>query len=150
MDEAAFHAARHGANPLPCVFEKALLAGCAGCTVSQRHSLAEREVVACRLPVAHINCATLAALLRERATFALHLPPPSAPLPHARAMQLQCGGLRGLQAVLGAPVLDVHALVSMAHDHHGSLMALRWDALVTHIQAWQMRRRSGPAAQNPA
>ena len=141
MDEAAFARARVGANPAPCVFAKALLARCAQCELAQRHALAERELVACPSPTARTNCATLAALLRERATFALRLPRPGEPLPHARAMQLQCGGLQGLRDALAAPEAEVHRMVMQAHAHSASLLDLPWDAIVRDIAAWQLRRR---------
>jgi hypothetical protein len=141
MDEAAFALERAATNPAPCVFEKALLSGCAECELAQRHALAEREVVACPSPTARTNCVTLAALLHERATFALRLPRPGEPLPHARAMQLQCGGLQGLRNALTAPEADVHRMIRMAHALSDSLMDLPWAAIVHDIAAWQTRRR---------
>ena len=74
MDERAYDEARQTLNPSACVFERAILAGCAQCDVSRRRALAEREVLCCTSEVAHINCATLASLFRERATFALRCP----------------------------------------------------------------------------
>lgn len=147
MDEQAFHASRQSTNPAPCVFEKAILAGCAQCSVSNKRSLAEREVVACTVAVARINCGTLASLFRERATFALRLPPPSQPIPHAKAMQLQCGGLRGLQSALGdeGAAMDIHALVQQGHANASSLLDLPWEDVVKSITAWQGRRRTPTA-----
>jgi hypothetical protein len=142
MDELAYHARRPTLNPLPCVFEKAVLSNCAQCELSRRHALAEREVVACTSEVAHINCTTLAGLFRERATFALRLPRLGLPIAHAKAMQLQCGGLRGLQAALAAPATDVHVMVRKALANDASLLDLPWGEIVSHIVAWQMRRRA--------
>jgi hypothetical protein len=141
MDDAAYARARAVANPAPCVFEKALLAGCATCELAQRHALAEREGVACPSPTARINCATLLALLRERATFTLRLPGPGEPLRHARAMQLQCGGLQGLCNALAAPEADVHRMVMQAHARIDSLLDLPWGGIARDIAAWQARRR---------
>ena len=122
MDELAYQASRQSANPTPCVFEKAILAGHANCSLSRRLSLAEREVVACTQEVARMNCALLAELFHERATFTLRLPRPGVPLVHAKAMQLQCGGLSGLQAALAAPTMDIHELVQRAQTGHASLL----------------------------
>ncbi|MDD2880213.1 MAG: hypothetical protein PHQ58_07230 [Rhodoferax sp.] len=144
MDELAYQASRQGANPSPCVFEKALLASCAQCSLSKRLSLAEREVVACTFEVARINCGTLESLFRERATFALRLPRPGIPIVHVKAMQLQCGGLRGLQAALAAPALDVHDLVQRAQANQSSLLDLPWQDIVNSIAAWKLRRRAAP------
>jgi hypothetical protein len=148
VDEAAFHASRERLNPSPCVFSKALLSGCASCSLAQRHALAEREVVACTLPVAHINCSTLRDLFYERATFVLRLPRPATEIPHQAAMKLSCGGLNGLQAALAAPSTDVHAMVQLAHSRFDSLLDLPWQTIVEHIGAWQIRRRA-PVGSKP-
>ena len=86
VDETAFRAARNASTSPPCVFAKAVLAGCATCATSVRRALAERETIGCTSPVARTNCETFAALLRERAAFALKLTA-GAPLPHAAAMK---------------------------------------------------------------
>jgi hypothetical protein len=141
MDESAYRAARGALNPSPCVFEKALLARCAGCSLAVHHALAEREAVRCASPVARTNCATLLALLRERSAFALKLTPGAGPLPHALTMKLQCGGLLGVRGVLAAERIDVHALVAEAQQRWGSLADLPWPAVVQAAVAWQGRRR---------
>jgi hypothetical protein len=107
--------------------------------------LAEREVLTCASEVAHINCATLERLFHERATFALRLPRSNAPVAHAQAMKLQCGGLRGLQTVLAAPAPDVHAMVQQAKLNGASLLDLPWQEIVSSIAAWQPRRRVKPS-----
>lgn len=141
MDEPAASPSSccHGASA--CVFTKALLAHAAHCELAQRQAVGEAEVLVCASPVAQVNCGTLAALMRERAGFALRLPRPPAPLVHAKALQLQCGGLAALRAQLRAPQADVHAMVGLAHEQHGSLMELPWQPLVAAMAAWQPRRR---------
>ena len=127
-----------------CVFARALLACTAACECAERHSVGERDLIACNSPVAHTNCATLAALLHERARFALRLPPAGQPLVHAQLLKLHCGGLVGLQQALGAPQADVHRMVGQAHERHGSLTELPWDAIVQTIRQWQARRPRRP------
>jgi len=144
MDESAYHGARGLINPTPCVFERAILAGCAHCELSRRKALAEREVITCSSVVARINCSTLQGLFEERARFALRLPRQGAPLAYAKAMKLQCGGLRGLQSALAAPEPDVHAMVQQAMHDQASLLDLPWDAIVASIAAWQLRKRAPP------
>jgi hypothetical protein len=139
MDESAYRAARGSANPQPCVFEKALAAGCATCALSVRRALAERETIGCTSPPARSNCTTLAVLTRERSTFALRLPP-GAPLPHATTMRLSCGGLAGLRECVGAEERDVHRLVAAAQARYGSLVELPWPDIVVAVMAWQGRR----------
>ena len=101
-----------------------------------RHALAEREAIACASPVARTNCATLLALLRERAAFALKLPP-DAPLPHAVTMKLQCGGLAGLRRSSMPAMPTCIALVVAARERHGSLADLPWPDVVAAVVAWQ-------------
>jgi hypothetical protein len=145
MSDPVAPACCHGASA--CVFTKALLAHAAQCELATRQSAGETDAVVCGSPVALTNCATLAALMRERAGFALHLPRPPALLMHAKALQLQCGGLAGLQHALEVPQPDVHRMVGLAHERHGSLLDLPWQAIVEAIIAWQpRRRRQGPGA----
>lgn len=135
----------HGAAA--CVFTKALLARAARCELATRQAMGETDAVTCGSPVAHANCSTLAALMRERAGFALKLPRPPSPLMHGKALQLQCGGLLAMQRALDAPQADVHRMVMLTHERHGSLLDLPWQALVDGIVAWQPRRRHpGPGS----
>jgi hypothetical protein len=128
-----------------CVFAKALLARAAVYELAQRRAVAERELVECPSPVARTNCGTLSALLHERARFTLRLPGTGQPLIHAQALRLQCGGLQGMQQALAAPVADVHRMVGLAHERHGSLTDLPWASIVQAVVQWQphrSRRRS--------
>jgi len=143
MDEAAYRRARAQTNSLPCVFQGALQARCATCELMAQRSLAEREVLSCTRPTAHINCETLLNLFHERATFPLHLKP-GAPLTHAIELRLQSGGLLGLQKALAATAADVHQMVQQAQIDHGGLTELPWAEIVDSIKAWQPRRRAAP------
>lgn len=124
-----------------CVFAKALRAHSACCELARRESIGEGDRLTCSSAVARVNCDTLAALLRERAAFALRLPREPAPLLHGKALQLHCGGLEGLRQALGAPTPDVHRMVGQAQRRWGGLMDLPWDALVRSIATWTPRRR---------
>jgi hypothetical protein len=139
MDEAAYRRTREQA--LPCVFQGALQARYASCELVARRSLAEREVLACTRPTAHLNCETLLNLFHERATFPLRLHP-GAPLTHATELRLQSGGLSGLQKALTFLQADVHPMVQQAQAAYGSLTELPWVQIVESIVAWQPRRRS--------
>jgi hypothetical protein len=120
-----------------CVFGKALLAHSAACECAARQAQGEWVAVDCTSPVARTNCTTLAALLHERARFALRLPAPDSPLLHAQALRLQCGGLAALQRALGDAGGAVHRTVMLAQQRHGSLTELPWNSLVADLVAWQ-------------
>jgi hypothetical protein len=132
-------------GPAACVFTKAVVARQVGCELARRQAVGERDLVSCASPVAHTNCRTLAALLRERSTFALKLPRSGAPMVHAKALQLQCGGMLALRQALRAPEADVHRLVGLAHERWGSLLDAPWGEIVRGVAAWQPRRRHRPA-----
>jgi hypothetical protein len=124
-----------------CVFAKALLARAAVCELASRRSVGERDLIECGSVVARTNCGTLAALMHERARFALRLPGAGRPMVHAQALRLHCGGLLGLKQALDAAQPDVHAMVGLAHERFGSLTELPWDAIVRDLAAWQPRAR---------
>ena len=147
MDENAYRETRRAVSPLPCAFEKALMARCADCTLAVRHALAEREAVACGSPVAHANCSTFLALALERSAFALRLARREAPLPHSVTMKLQCGGVRGLGECTGHAQQDVHGVVALAQARFGSLTDLPWPTIVKAIAAWSVRPRRAPATR---
>jgi hypothetical protein len=128
-----------------CVFAKALLSRSSACELAARRHLGERELIECSSPVARLNCGTLAALLHERARFALRLPAPGHPLMHAQALRLHCGGLQGLRRALDAERTDVHSMVVLAQERHGSLTALPWDEIVREIIGWLPRVRRRPS-----
>lgn len=157
MDERLYQQSRARINPSSCVFEKALLSGCAQCEQSHRHALAEREVVACRSEVARSDCAELYHLFRERATFALRLPLHGVAIAHNAMMKLQCGGLGAikieasnssrvgadntpLNTCTDAP--NVYSMVQWCQSNGRSFFDLPWNQIVASIAAFQPRRRA--------
>jgi len=165
MDESAFRRARDRANPQPCAFEKAMLAGACACSLAERQNIAEREAVACGSVPAREQCAALRDLLRQNAAFALKLTHVEGPLPHAKEMKVQCGGLQGLQRAAApaidprasaaqemplvvpqglAPVADLHSLAQACAGKFGGLANLPYSAIVQSVVAYQIRRRGPP------
>lgn len=143
MDESAFHDARRAAVRHPCAFEKALLAGHCRCPRAKRHAIAEREAVSCTSQPAAARCARFHEALLQNAGFALGLKPGGAPLPHAKHMKLQCGGLDGLHAVLmrEGEIADAGDLVEAAGVLYGGLEALPYSEIMRAVAAFQARRR---------
>lgn len=143
MDEHSYRAIRKEINPLPCVFEKALLCQAAVCEAGERLSLAEREMVACREPLARAACGHLLSLLRRNSAFALKVKDTQRILPHAMTMKIQCGGLVGLKELLDAAAHapDVLKLVRLAQAEYGALEALPFSRIVQGVAHWQIRKR---------
>lgn len=144
MDEHSYHNVRKGLNPLPCVFEKALLSQAAVCEAGEHLFLAEREMIACRDPLVRAACGQLLGLLRQNAAFALKVKDAHRILPHAMTMKVQCGGLVGLKEVLDpdAHAPDVKKLILLAQAQYGALESLPFSRIVPGISHWQIRKRA--------
>jgi hypothetical protein len=142
MDEAAFREARRTLNPQPCAFERALMAGCCGCSLALRRQISERETVACASDPARARCAELRTRLLRGAYFALKLEA-GAPVPHAKQMKVLCGGLLGLQRLIDETQVpsDVCQLVSAALRSYGDLDSLPYSELMPSVAAFELRRR---------
>lgn len=130
-----------------CPFEKAILSAQCACELADPFSVAEQMGVNCRSDIARTNCATLLALMRERARFALRVTHTSVNLPFGKEMKVMVGGLIGLQGQLvtgpgSGQVDNIHALVQQGQARYGSLEALPYQELVKAIAAFQPRRRA--------
>ena len=145
MDEIEFRKTFRDVNEAPCVFAKAILRRCAGCSRSQKLFLAEREAVACKSPGSHQRCREVLTQLHEKAMFALHLPHPEQVLPHGKELKVQCGGLLGLQQAMRATdapaetVEDIHALLEQSLLDHGAIDSLPLGEVVKAITAFKPR-----------
>lgn len=146
MDESSYRSTRQQINPLPCVFEKALLCQAAACEAARKLALAEREMVACGEPVARAACGQLLTLLRANSAFALKVKDTQRILPHAMTMKIQCGGLTGLKDLLDpeAHAPDVLKLVRLAQAEYGTLDTLPFSRIVQGVAHWQIRKRRQP------
>lgn len=145
MDETEFKKTFRDVNGTPCVFAKAILRRCAGCSRSEKLFIAEREAVSCKSPGAHQRCLEVLTQLHDKAMFALHLPHPEQILPHGKELKVQCGGLLGLQQVLQKTdmatetVDDIHALLDQAIHEHGSVDSLPLADVIKAISHFKPR-----------
>lgn len=145
MEENEFKKTFRSVNAAPCIFAKAILRRCCACSRSQKLFIAEREAVACKSPGGRQRCEEVLAVLRNKASFALKLPHIDAPLPHAKELKVQCGGLLGLQESLlhqdNELVMDVHHLLEDSFSKYGSAESLPYSAVVRTITSFQPRKR---------
>lgn len=110
-------------------------------------TLAERESYRCRVPTARARCSRFIEAMRMRAAFVLKCPSAQSALPHAVAVRLECGGLRGLAYAVGASGPgDVHALLTAADERWDDLADLPWADIVDRVAAWHGRRAGGTAS----
>lgn len=144
LNEGAYQDAYNGAVRLSCPFEKAILSRCAGCDQAHYSNIAEREAIACKAPLARENCLTLHGLLHQNAAFALKLLHPNEPLPHAKELKIQCGGLLGTQQLFApevSTVANIHGLVGEIQQRFGSMQDVPYLEVVKAISVYEARRR---------
>jgi hypothetical protein len=134
-------------NQYPCPFEKAILTGRFACTKCQHLNVAEREEIACFSEAPHPPCELLLEKLRQNAQFTLKLLNLNSPLPHAKEVKVQCGGLLGLQAVLfpkrarPRQVKNIDALVKQAIIVFGHFDKLPFQEIIRFINRYQVRKK---------
>lgn len=154
MDQDAFRSTYRTYNERGCVYEKAILTNHCGCSRARKFCIAEREGVHCGSEAGHAACEELLGLLRAEARFALKATADRSALPHAKAMRVQVGGLRGIEAVLHpdrpvpAKIADIRGTVEAAIARFGSLAALPFGEIIRQVAAFrgrERRRRRTPA-----
>jgi len=100
MDKNAYMQAYVGVVPQPCAFRKGILARCVSCAFMQKVDIAEREAITCKNADKLARCDELHEHLIHGFAFAQKRLSDEVPLTHAQSMQIQCGGLKGLQYTL--------------------------------------------------
>ena len=124
-----------------CPFERVILSTEFSCTESHKYFYAEKEGISCKNPPARINCKLLIEFLKQNSKFALRLPVPSGgKLTHGQEMKIKCGGLQGLQVVIG-PEANIHSLVNDAIGQFKDLNTLPWDRIMPSVQAYRVRQK---------
>jgi hypothetical protein len=147
MDQDAFRRTYREINERLCIYEKSLLSQQCHCCQAKKICIAEREGVHCLSDEAQDQCLDLLSALRHQARFALKTNNDREVLPHAKAMRLQVGGLRGLHAALypdtpiPPSIKDVHGLITNAKVTYGGLENLPFQTMIKHVSAYQGRRR---------
>lgn len=146
MDSQALRDTYDAINERFCPFEKGILTNHCHCSLAERFCIAEREGVGCGNDGAQARCIAFLDLVRARARFALKTTDAHAALPHAKAMRVQVGGLRGVRQALqpdyptSSVIADIDALLNAALARYGDLDALPWQVIVQQINAWRGRR----------
>ena len=139
MNELEYRETYQSVNERRCVFEKTINSRRCSCEKSCRFHLADREGIACKSATAN--------QMRSNARFALHLTSADEPLPHAREIKVQTGGLLGLQSLLhpeksaADSVENAIGLVDLAISRFGRLEALPYDIIVQAIVRFEGRKK---------
>ncbi len=148
VEETEYRSTYNAVNQRRCRFEKAVLTRRCACTCSTRFYLADREGISCDSSRAGERCNRFLQLLRGKARFALGVRTTDDPLPHAREIKVQNGGLLGLQQVLHPEpgnsnrIDDITGLLQRAENRYGSLEQLPYQEIVKAIVHFEGRPRS--------
>ncbi len=148
MDQDAFRTTYREINERFCAYEKGILTNNCACSLAHKFCIAEREGVHCASDEAQATCVQLLELLRRQARFALKTTSDRTALPHAKAMRIQVGGLRGIEAAVnpGQPVpariADIRRTIEAAIAKYGSLAEFPFQEIVKQIAAYQGRQRT--------
>jgi hypothetical protein len=148
MDEQAYRNTFHEVNQYPCPFGKAMLTNRCACEKFQRLNLAEREAAACISPQAHSLCEHLLELFYLKTRFAVGIVDLEQPIPHAKAMRTQCGGMVGLRELLNIQhseqyeVDNIYSLIQTAIETYDSLDKMPFTDIVSSVRQYKVRRKN--------
>jgi hypothetical protein len=147
MEEQEYRDTYQALNQRRCVFEKAINSRRCSCNQSARFNLADREGVACESDAANALCIELLDTMRRNARFSLHVTHADGPLPHAKEIRVQIGGLLGLQRLLqpdrarADSVHDINGLATEALERYRRIEDLPYELIVQTIVSFQVRRK---------
>ena len=143
-NEDAYRDARESTIAIQCPFERALLSKCSNCTLAKRLLLAEREAISCTDRAANSQCQAFHEALHVNARFALQIDP-AAPWPFGKEIRAQCGGVLGLQAVLGdeGETADIHRLIQDGITRFGGIETFPYSEIMRGVVHYEPRKRRG-------
>jgi hypothetical protein len=147
MEEKAYKDTYHSINERRCVFEKTINSRRCTCKQSQRFHLADREGIACKSITGNALCIEFLNSMRSNARFALHLTSSEGPLPHAKEIKVQTGGLLGLQGLIrperaeDTNIDNAIGLIDAAIEKYGRIEDLPYDIIVQAIVKFEGRRK---------
>lgn len=149
MDEQEYRDTYKTVNPLRCIYEKSINSRQTGCRHSHRFCLADREGISCQDKNGRQLCQNFLEQLRAKATFTLKLAYIGGPLPHAKEMRVQTGGVLGLQALLESEIADknpdakpdINALLDTALSRYQTVESFPYAELMRSVQNYQGRSR---------
>ena len=148
MEEDQYRKTYNSFNELRCVYEKAINSRRCTCSASHRFNLADREGVSCQSKQGLQRCKNVLELMRKNAGFALKLPETDgSPLPHAKEIKVQVGGLLGLQSLVfhekenAEKVEDIDLILRAALEQYDDFSSLPFTEIVKSITTFKGRQK---------
>lgn len=151
MDEESYTVTREKIVPIPCRFEKSILALRVCCSKASKNNIAEREVVQCALIEDQLRCTNWLSLLRRKSLFALQLTDVNlakSTLPHTKEMKVQVGGIDGLVLILAREGLNscvstddkaLHDVFCVLNSYGDRLEEMPFEELVKSVTRFRLR-----------
>ena len=142
MEEDQYRELLHVVRDTPCIFQRAILTGRIACHSAQRTHIAEREQVQCNNALIRLQCEAWLGVLRSKSAFTLHVQDVDEPLPFAKMMRLQLGGLEGLNACLqekGRSQESIDQMLITALEVYGDLDAVPFETVIKNMAAFKLR-----------
>jgi hypothetical protein len=147
MEEDEYRSTYHEINERRCIFEKSINSRRSTCEHGRRFNLADREGVACSSEAGNHRCQVFLDMMRKNASFALQQLHIDGPLPHAKEIKVQTGGLLGLQGILHSEKSDaervenIAGILREAMDRYGDFEQLPYAELVKTIVRFEGRNK---------
>lgn len=147
MDENEYRQVYDSVNDVRCVFEKAMLTRRFGCENLIKYNIAEREAAGCASATCQKECDQFLTLLRRNASFVLKLTSTGGPLPHAKELKAQCGGITGLQMLLypdsneNEKIGNIYGLIREAKKNFNDLDQVPFQDINKWIAAFVGRKK---------
>ena len=147
MEEKEYKDTYQSINERRCVFEKAITSRRCSCKQSQRFHLADREGIACKSASGNALCIEFLNRMRSNSRFALHLTHSDAPLPHAKEIKVQTGGLLGLQGLVfpdravDGSIENAIGVIDAAIQQYGRIENLPYDIIIQAIVRFEGRKK---------
>lgn len=143
MDEDHYRSTYEEFVKTRCVFERSILARHCACGQAHKFNLAEREGVSCQASDAKLHCEDFYQFLRSQSSFVFHITDPSQPLPYAKQIKLQSGGLQSLAKFCtgDSHVHDIESLLTQARAQFPDWQQLPLSEIIQSISHFKVRHQ---------
>lgn len=131
-------------QPFACPFSKPIIGQWCRCAHARLADRCSGKMWCTAGEPLHESCTELFGLLKNNARFLLGQPGKNSQLTHAQLMKVRCGGLQGMQRVLGADSEAVPAvgdIIDKTRSAYGVLGDFPFHQIMPDIQAFSHRRK---------
>ena len=127
-----------------CPFSKPIVGRWCRCVHARVSDRCAGKMICTRTTEYRASCVALADLLRERSRFVLGSRNEDSELTHAQSMKIRCGGLLGMQRVLGLDTVvapSVLEVIAAIRARYADLAGFPFNEIVKDIQAFSHRKK---------